>query len=110
MAFSARTEQLGEDAYGVSFTGRLDLHDAARCHRELCDLIEAGARELVVDLSGTTVVDSTSIGIFIVAENALEARGGRLSLTANDTETLAQLRAAGLRQVDDRRWRDDAAA
>ncbi len=43
-------------------------------------IVEAGVREMVVDLSGVQMVDSSGIGLLISAYNSLRKRGGRLAV------------------------------
>ena len=99
MAFWSRTDRLREGTYLVELAGELDLYTAAQCRRTLFDVIEAGAREIVVDLSGVSVVDSTTIGVFIIAENALQHRGGRLVLVCDNRASLARFASGGLTQL-----------
>ena len=42
--------------------------------------IAEGARDIVVDLAGVEMVDSTGIGLLISAHNSLRNAGGRLSV------------------------------
>jgi anti-sigma B factor antagonist len=41
-------------------------------------IVEAGVREMVVDLAGVHMVDSSGIGLLISAYNSLRKVGGRL--------------------------------
>ena len=43
-------------------------------------LIAAGAKEILVDLAGVMMVDSTGIGLLIQAHNTLAKTGGRISI------------------------------
>ena len=99
MAFWSRTDELREGTYLVKLGGELDLYTAAQCRRTLFDPIDGGAREIVVDLSGATLVDSTTIGVFIVAENALQHREGRLLLVCDNGASLARLASVGLTRL-----------
>ena len=95
------TKQLDDGACLVSLGGELDLHTAARLRDELFDPIEAGAREVVVDLTCATHVDSTTIGVLVIAENALERSGRRLTLVCKNPTNRARLEAAGLTRLFD---------
>jgi anti-anti-sigma factor len=44
------------------------------------NIVEEGVRELVVDLTGVQMVDSSGIGLLIAAYNSLRKVGGRLAV------------------------------
>ena len=99
MGFWARTHPLDDEACMVSFGGDLDLYTAASCRQALSDAIATGARQVLVDLSGTTAIDSTAIGVLIVAENALQRRGGSLVLFCDNRRDLPRFERAGLTRL-----------
>ena len=99
MSFSSRTEQLRPGRYLVALTGDLDLYTAPACRDTLLELIDADAREVVIDLSGVRRVDATTTGVFVIAELALQRRGGRLLLVCDDDTSLERFDAAGLTRV-----------
>ncbi len=51
-------------------------------------IIEEGVRELVVDLAGVQMVDSSGIGLLISAHNSLRKLGGRLAIIHASPEIL----------------------
>ena len=96
MSFSSRTEQLRPGRYVVALTGDLDLYTAPACRDTLLELIDADAREVVIDLSGVRRVDATTTGVFVIAELALQRRGGRLLLVCDDDTSIERFDAGGL--------------
>src|SRR2546425_8261763 len=62
MNFDIKTEQLGDDAYLISLTGEVDLYTAPEFKKELLDAISQGAKQVIVDFSETTFIDSTTLG------------------------------------------------
>jgi len=56
----------------VSVEGELDLSTAPRLKWMLVDALEAGASGLVVDLSLTTFMDSTALGVLVAINRKLE--------------------------------------
>ena len=51
-------------------------------------IIEQGVRNLVVDLTGVQMVDSSGIGLLISAYNSLRKVGGQLAVIHASTEIL----------------------
>ena len=55
----------------TSIEGELDLATAPRLKWMLLDALEAGHEELVVDLSLTTFIDSTALGVLVGVNRSL---------------------------------------
>src|SRR5207237_9888550 len=62
MNFDIKTEQLGDDAYLISLTGEVDLHTAPEFKKEPLDAISQGAKQVSVDCSETTLIESSTPG------------------------------------------------
>ena len=62
----------------IAFTGELEVTTAPRAGAQLIALIEAGAREILVDLNEVEFMGSAGIGVLDEAARAVAARGGRL--------------------------------
>jgi anti-sigma B factor antagonist len=56
----------------ISVEGELDLSTAPRLKWMLIDSLEAGSSQLVVDLSLTTFMDSTALGVLVGANRRLD--------------------------------------
>lgn len=78
--FRIEEESAGSATTVFVVYGDADLHSAPELHERLSAAIEGGATNLVVDLSETTVVDSTSLGVLLRAMKRLRADDGRLAL------------------------------
>jgi anti-sigma B factor antagonist len=78
----------------VEVTGELDLGTAPVMKRYVEDAVGAGRTELVVDLSGVTFIDSTSLAVLVGARERLP--GGRLAVVTTDRRVLAIFEVAGL--------------
>ena len=88
--FKLTDEQLDGDLHVVAVAGEIDL---------LASLIEAGRRQLVLDLSETTFLDSTGLGVLIGAVKRLRSRDGELVIV-NVDETIAKtFEITGLDQI-----------
>jgi anti-sigma B factor antagonist len=82
----------------VSPGGDILASTAPGLRAALRDLIGAGARELVVDLDGTSMVDSTGLGLLLAAFNSVRAAGGTFAVIHASDELLELFRAMRLHQ------------
>jgi anti-sigma B factor antagonist len=72
--FTCQSERIGDSHTEVMCAGELDLHTSRELHDLLHDLVETGATErLVVDLSGCPFVDSTALGVLVMAQRRLQS-------------------------------------
>jgi anti-sigma B factor antagonist len=99
MDFSVRTEQLSGDAYLIALTGEVDLYTAPEFKQELLDAIAKGAKHVVVDLSGTTFIDSTTLGVLVGGVKRLRTNDGQLSLICSDRNITKIFEITGLDRV-----------
>ena len=95
MNFRLSTEQLDGDGCLISFVGEADPNSAPALKRELVQAIDRGTRHVVVDLTETTFIDSTTLGILIGGAKRQRSRGGDLSLVCGDDDI--RIRGVGLR-------------
>ena len=65
MNFDIKTEQLSDNAYVISLAGEVDLYTAPEFKQQLLEVIAQGANEVIVDLSSTTFIDSTTLGVLV---------------------------------------------
>jgi anti-sigma B factor antagonist len=99
MKLGLETEQLGDGVYVVSPAGELDLYTCPEFKEELLRVISEGARHVVVDLSLTTFVDSTALGVLLRGVERLKAADGRLSVVCPDENVLRVFEVTGLHRV-----------
>ena len=69
-------------AYTVVVRGDVDLYSAYKLKETVLKLIEAGARDLVIDLAGCGYIDSAGLGALIYCQSDLRKAGGALKLSA----------------------------
>jgi anti-sigma B factor antagonist len=98
MDFQITVEQ--RDTAGVvSLSGEVDLYAAPEFKQRLLQVIEAGATRVIVDLSITTFIDSTTLGVLMGALNRLREHGGDLALVCNDQNLIRVFEITGLDRV-----------
>jgi anti-sigma B factor antagonist len=84
------------DVHVVAVSGEIDLFTAPEFKQRVMTAIASGVDRIVVDLTATTFIDSSSLGVLIGAHRRLKSRGSRL-VVACDTETIVKtFRITGL--------------
>ena len=84
--FSLSTAALDDSRHVVAVAGEIDLFTAPELKAALSDALESGRNRIVVDLSETTFLDSTALGVLIGAVKRLRSRDGVLTITLPKTE------------------------
>jgi anti-sigma B factor antagonist len=88
--------RVGESVTVVAVDGELDLHSADKLRAALDTEGGVQGSRLVVDLVGTTLVDSTALGIIAGAARSRSRVDGSLTVVASDPRLLRILRLTGL--------------
>ena len=99
MNFDISTEQLGSDAYVISLSGEVDLYTAPEFKQQLLEVIGQGGKDVVVDLSATTFIDSTTLGVLVGGVKRLRPNGGQLTLVCKDRNITKIFEITGLDKV-----------
>src|ERR671936_377330 len=99
MNFDIKTEQLADDAYVISLAGEVDLYTAPEFKQQLLDVIAKGGKEVVVDFSDTTFIDSTTLGVLVGGVKRLRTNDGQLSLVCSDRNITKIFEITGLDRV-----------
>ena len=94
--FAIEDRRPGRDVHVVAVAGEIDLFTAPEFKQRVTAPIAAGIRHVVVDLTETTFVDSSSLGVLIGAHRRLRGRGGRLVIVCTDEAILKTFRITGL--------------
>ena len=83
--FNLSSEKLDSGAdYVVSLGGEVDLYTAPELKQELHRLVGEGAKRLVVDMSDTTFIDSTTLGVLLSVVKRVRPEGGAVVLVCPD--------------------------
>jgi len=97
--FDISTEQVRDGLYVISLSGEVDLYTAPEFKQELLDAIGKGAKEVVVDFSKTTFIDSTTLGVLVGGVKRLRTNDGQLSLVCSDRNITKIFEITGLDRV-----------
>ena len=93
--FRVRTEREGEHAV-VKISGDLDIYSSSELRDALLDLVDAAAGTVVVDLSDVEFIDSTGLGVLVLAQKRLRQQGGEVILRSPSHKTRTILELTGL--------------
>jgi len=97
--FDIQPEQLDDKSYVIALGGEVDLYTAPEFKQQLLDVIAKGAREVVVDFSDTTFIDSTTLGVLVGGVKRLRTNEGQLSLVCSDRNITKIFEITGLDRV-----------
>src|SRR5919109_2293520 len=101
MNFDIKTERLDGDAFVISLSGEVDLYTAPEFKQQLLDVIGQGGKEVIVDFTDTTFIDSTTLGVLVGGVKRLRPNGGRLSLVCSDRNITKIFEITGLNKIFD---------
>ena len=97
--FVLTEESLDDDRHVVAVRGEIDLFTAPDLKTTLLGAIDAGKSRIVVDLSDTTFLDSTALGVLIGAVKRLRSREGALAIVNTDENIAKTFEITGLDQI-----------
>jgi|SRR5579871_1275757 len=90
------TVEVSGDTATLAISGEVDIASAPGLRDQLQRL---NARNVVVDLSGVTFIDSTGLGVLVAALKRAREAGGQLTLRAPTRSTRKVLDITGLSQL-----------
>ena len=99
MNFDVKTDQLDGDACVIALSGEVDLYTAPEFKQQLLDVISQGGKNVVVDFTNTTFIDSTTLGVLVGGVKRLRTNDGQLSLVCSDRNITKIFEITGLDRV-----------
>jgi anti-sigma B factor antagonist len=99
MNFDIKTEKIAEDAYVISLAGEVDLYTAPEFKQQLLEVIGQGGKQVIVDFTNTTFIDSTTLGVLVGGVKRLRTNDGQLSLVCSDRNITKIFEITGLDRV-----------
>jgi len=111
MDFSVKTDRVQSGVHVIALTGEVDLYTAPEFKQELLRVVGEGAKQVIVDFTDTTFIDSTTLGVLVGGVKRLRPEGGQLSLVCSDRNITKIFEITGLDRVFTiYRTRDEALA
>ena len=99
IAFDIEDRPLADGLHLVRVTGEIDLFTAPEFKQRISAAIDGGASSVLVDLSQTTFIDSSSLGVLIGAHRRLDHRRGGLIIACDNPAVLKTFKVTGLDHV-----------
>jgi len=97
--FDISTEPVGDSAYVIALSGEVDLYTAPEFKQQLLDVIGNGAKNVIVDFTDTSFIDSTTLGVLVGGVKRLRPNDGQLSLVCSDRNITKIFEITGLDRV-----------
>jgi anti-sigma B factor antagonist len=85
--FAITDRRIDDDTHVVAVTGEIDLFTAPEFKQRVSAPIDAGRSNVIVDLTATTFIDSSSLGVLI---------GGSLVVVCDNEAIVKTFRITGL--------------
>ena len=96
MAFAIEDRSVDTDIHIVSVAGEIDLFTAPEFKQRVSAPIDEGRTHVVVDLTDTTFIDSSSLGVLIGAHRRLRRLEGQLVIVCSNDAIAKTFRITGL--------------
>jgi anti-sigma B factor antagonist len=97
--FHIQDEEIDGQTHVIELGGEVDLYTAPEFKERMVELIEAGKKHIVVDLSKATFIDSTTLGVLVGGVKRLRPEGGALALVCADQNITKIFEITGLDRV-----------
>jgi anti-sigma B factor antagonist len=99
MNFDINTERLDGGTAVITLAGEVDLYTAPDFKQQLLDVISDGSRNVIVDFTKATFIDSTTLGVLVGGVKRLRTNDGNLSLVCSDRNITKIFEITGLDRV-----------
>ena len=96
LEFDITDRKIDDDTHVVAVRGEIDLFTAPEFKQRMSAPIDAGRSNVIVDLTATTFIDSSSLGVLIGAHRRLKLRGGSLVVVCDNDAIVKTFKITGL--------------
>src|SRR5918998_6055667 len=97
--FAITEQPIDAERHVLAVRGEIDLFTAPELKQVLAESIEGGRVRIIVDLTDTTFLDSTALGVLIGAVKRLRSRDGALAIVNVDENIAKTFEITGLDQI-----------
>lgn len=99
MGFLEVSEEIEDGVRVLRVSGDVDFDVAPELKQRIVGRVEAGDRQLIIDLSGVGFIDSTAIGVLVAALKRLRDAGGSLMVVCDNEDVRSIFTTVGLESV-----------
>ena len=99
MNFHIDDESIDAETHVIELGGEVDLYTAPEFKAHLLNVIGKGAKQVIVDFTDTTFIDSTTLGVLVGGVKRLRTSDGELSLVCSDRNITKIFEITGLDRV-----------
>jgi anti-sigma B factor antagonist len=97
--FSIDDLEIDATTHVVDVAGEVDLYSAPELKEHVLTAIEGGKTRIVIDLTRTSFIDSTTLGVLVGARKRLREHNGTLAVVCPDPDKLGLFEMTGLDRV-----------
>jgi anti-sigma B factor antagonist len=94
--FAIEDHRLPGGVHVIAVTGEIDLFTAPDFKRSLSRPIDEGVGRVIVDLTATTFIDSSSLGVLIGTHRRLKQGGGQMAVVCDNDAIVKTFKITGL--------------
>jgi anti-sigma B factor antagonist len=99
MRLKVTSERVAPGQHVLALTGEIDLYTSPEFKDELLRVAADGAEYVVIDLTETTFIDSTGLGVILRGVERLGRSGGKLVVVCTDRNIRKVFEVTGLDRV-----------
>lgn len=99
MNFHIEDREIDAETHLIELGGEVDLYTAPDFKERMVQVIDAGRKRVVVDLTRATFIDSTTLGVLVGGVKRLRPVDGSLALVCDDQNILKIFEITGLDRV-----------
>jgi anti-sigma B factor antagonist len=99
VSFRIETRTLQDNSPVIGLEGEVDVYTAPQLKQTMIDLLEQGARRIIVDLTNVEYLDSTALGVLIGGLKRLREADGNLVLICPSARIKRVFEITGLDKI-----------
>lgn len=101
MNLTVTPRRVDDNTQALDLEGEVDVYTAPLLRQEIMDQVDAGVKNLLVNLSKVEYLDSTGLGILIGGVKRLKEQGGSLRLVGPSARITRIFEITGLNKIFD---------
>lgn len=101
MNFNIDTYSLDNGVPVIRLEGEVDVYTAPQLKQQMISLLEAGTKQMIIDLTRVEYFDSTALGVLIGGLKRMRERDGNLSLICPNPRIRRVFEITGLDKIFD---------